>query len=102
MISEAWANETNSRRAMKSCDRELDDVPGQNEANLCLGYPALKIPRLACFLIVARPLAKLEGDISELTINDILRSTANLYNQVAATIFLQRSTDDGHNESSAR
>jgi hypothetical protein len=41
------ANETNSRRAMKSCDRELDDVgfqgmggegtfvPGWSEANLC-------------------------------------------------------------------
>jgi hypothetical protein len=34
-------------------------------------------------------------------IDDILRSTTNLYNQVAATIFSPRSTDDGHNESSA-
>lgn len=31
-------------------------------------------------------------------INNILRSTTNLYNQVAAMIFSPRSTDDGHNE----
>jgi hypothetical protein len=31
-------------------------------------------------------------------IDNILRSTTNLYNQVAATIFSPRSTDDGHNE----
>jgi hypothetical protein len=45
--------------------------------------------------------ARLEEDISELMIDDILRPTTNLYNQVAATIFSPRSTDDGHNESSA-
>jgi hypothetical protein len=33
-------------------------------------------------------------------INDILRSTTNLYDQVAATIISPRSTDDGHNKSS--
>jgi hypothetical protein len=49
-------------------------------------------------LIVARPLAKLEEDIPELMIDNILRSTTKLYNQVAATIFSPRSTDDGHNE----
>lgn len=55
----------------------------------------------AYFLIVARPLAKLEEDILELTIDDILRSTTNLYNQVADMIISPRSTDDGHNESLA-
>jgi len=59
---------------------------------------APKISRLACFLIVARPLAKLEEDIPELMVHNILRSTTNLYNQVAATIFSPRSTDDGHND----
>jgi hypothetical protein len=62
--------------------------------------PRPKISRLACFLIVAKPLTKLKEDISELTTNDILRSITNLYNQVAATIISPRSTDDGHNESS--
>jgi hypothetical protein len=31
-------------------------------------------------------------------IDNILRSTTNLYNQVATTIFSPRSTDDGHNK----
>jgi hypothetical protein len=79
---------------------EATSVPDWSEANLrlCLGYPAPKISRLACFLIVARPLAKLEEDIPELMIHNILWSTTNLYNQVAATIFSPRSTDDRHNE----
>jgi hypothetical protein len=49
-----------------------------SEANLCLGYRAPKISRLACLLIVARPLAKLEEDIPELMIDNILRSTTKL------------------------
>jgi hypothetical protein len=78
---------------------EGTSVPDWSEANLCLGYPAPKISRLAC--IVARPLAKLEEDTPELMVDNILRSTTNLYNQVAATIFSPRSTDDGHNEGGA-
>jgi len=77
---------------------EGTSVPDWSEANLCLGYPAPKISRLTCFLIVARPLTKLEEDIPELMIDNILRSTTNLYNQVTATIFSPRSTNDGHNE----
>jgi hypothetical protein len=57
-------------------------VPDWSEANLCLGYPAPKISRLACFLIVARPLAKLEEDIPELIMDNILRSTASFGCQV--------------------
>ena len=47
---------------------------------LYLGYLAPKISQLAYFLIVVRPLTKLEEDIPELIINNILRSTTNLYN----------------------
>jgi hypothetical protein len=77
---------------------EGTSVPDWSEANLCLGYPAPKISRLACFLIVARPLTKLEEDIPELIIDNILRFTTNLYNQVATTIFSLRSTDDRYNK----
>ena len=63
--------------------------------------PAPNISRLAYFLIVARPLAKLEEEISELKIEDILRFMTSLYNQVAAMISSPRSTDDGHQTSSA-
>jgi hypothetical protein len=78
---------------------ESTSVPGWSEANLCLGLPGPKNISTRLFLIVARPLAKLEEDISELIIDDILRSTTNLYNRVGATIISLRSTDNRHNES---
>ena len=40
-------------------------------SELMPGLPSPKNPQLAWFLIVARPLTKLEEDISELTIDDI-------------------------------
>jgi hypothetical protein len=53
---------------------EGTSVPDWSEANLSLylGYPAPKISRLACFLIIARPLTKLEEDIPELILDNIL------------------------------
>jgi hypothetical protein len=40
--------------------------------NLYLGYLAPKISRLTYFLLIIRPLIKLEEDILELIINNIL------------------------------
>jgi hypothetical protein len=71
---------------MKLCNRGLNNIGFQgmggkgtsisnwSEANLklYLGYPAPKISQLTYFLIIARPLTKLEEDIPELIINNIL------------------------------
>jgi hypothetical protein len=53
---------------------ESTSIPDWSKANLrlYLGYPAPKISRLACFLIIIRPLTKLEEDILELIIDNIL------------------------------
>jgi hypothetical protein len=78
------AGRNHSRRVTKSYNRELNNigfqemggegtsVPDWSKANLYLGYPAPKISRLACFLIITRPLTKLEEDIPELILNNIL------------------------------
>jgi hypothetical protein len=69
---------------MKLYNRELNNIgfqgigskgtsiPNWNKANLYLNYPAPKISRFTYFLIIIRPLTKLEKDIPELIINNIL------------------------------
>jgi hypothetical protein len=62
-------------------------LPGQRNILICLFYYYCEIS------------ARLDIGISELIIDDILWPMTNLYNQVAATIFLLWSTDNRHNES---